>query len=429
MKLRLLLFVTFAISINNLVHAQEQTFKLKDGTVIIGKVQEETDLTMQVETKFGIVTISKSELILTQYQVILNSGETFLGIKTEETIESIILKTNMGVLTIQKSDIVNIQELSKQKSSDKNNSLVTNTQSAAISYPRRSNNLLDFLFSGMKMDKDTDFSLGEEQLTDLFFDPTGYTFQQSTLYLSGLSFGFGVSDRFQITTKWWGFFDGNLNLRPKFQLFEKGNWENQQSLSIGAHYHSRWKPNKYEWKSISVPNDNNDEVKYLGSYFKIGENPEFKIKGDSDNEYINRIDEWEDVYIEMIELFGAYTFSKSRSNLKGRISHTIGGNIQYAMLDDPIVMPRVYYGLDVDINQKIKMIGEIFYDPYFLEAWQMSEYEDNYPDVDQLDNNIVAEPTDSRSLHLDFGFMYALNESFRFGLHFQQPFVAFYWKF
>ena len=45
----------------------------------------------------------------------------------------------------------------------------------------------------MKMDKDTDFALGEEQLTDLFFDATGYTFEQSTLYLSGLSFGFGAS--------------------------------------------------------------------------------------------------------------------------------------------------------------------------------------------------------------------------------------------
>ena len=131
----------------------------------------------------------------------------------------------------------------------------------------------------------------------------------------------------------------------------------------------------------------------------------------------------------MIELFGAYTFSKARSKLRGRISHTIGGNIQYAMLDDPIVMPRVYYGLDIDINQKLKMIGEIFYDPYFLELWQMSEYEDHYPNVDQLENNIVAEPTDSRSLHLDFGFMYALNESFRFGFHFQKPFIAFYWKF
>ena len=234
-----------------------------------------------------------------------------------------------------------------------------------------------------------------------------------------------MSDRFQITTKWWGFFDGDLNLRPKFQLFEKGNWENQQSLSIGAHYHSRWKSNKHEWKSIKIT----DSDKQVGGYFKIGENPSFELSGGSSGS-LSRLDEYyEGVYIEMIELFGAYTFSKARSKLRGRISHTIGGNIQYAMLDDPIVMPRVYYGVDVDINQKLKMIGEIFYDPYFLEAWQMSEYEDNYPDVNQVDNNIVAEPTDSRSLHLDFGFMYALNESFRFGLHFQQPFIAFYWKF
>ena len=197
MKLRLLLFVTFAISINNLVHAQEQTFKLKDGTVIVGTVQEETDLTMQVETKFGIVTINKSALLLTQYEVKLKTGETLIGFITGEYTDSIILKTQIGELTIQRSDIINIQEEGQKTPPG-----VDNTPQQY----RRSYGLLDFLFSGMKMDKDTDFALGEEQLTDLFFDPTGYTFQQSTLYLSGLSFGFGVSDRFQITTKWWGFF-------------------------------------------------------------------------------------------------------------------------------------------------------------------------------------------------------------------------------
>ena len=39
---------------------------------------------------------------------------------------------------------------------------------------------------------------------------------------------------------------------------------------------------------------------------------------------------------------------------------------------------RAYYGLDVDINSKLKMIGELFYDPYFLELWQQFEYEDNW---------------------------------------------------
>ena len=184
---------------------------------------------------------------------------------------------------------------------------------------------------------------------------------------------------------------------------------------------------KYEWKSISLINID-DEVKYLGSYFKIGENPTFNIKGDSDYQYINRLDDSEEIYTEMIELFGAYTLSKARSNLKGRISHTIGGNIQYAMIDDPLVMYRVYYGMDVDINPKLKMIGEIFYDPYFLELWQESEYDYNNLNTDELSDNVVEQPDDYRLIHLDFGFIYALNESFRFGFHFQKPFIAFYWK-
>ena len=77
MKIRLLLVVIFVISINNLINAQEQPFKLKDGTINIGTVKEETDLTMQVQTKFGLITINKDDLIHTAYKVQLNSGETF----------------------------------------------------------------------------------------------------------------------------------------------------------------------------------------------------------------------------------------------------------------------------------------------------------------------------------------------------------------
>ena len=97
--------------------------------------------------------------------------------------------------------------------------------------------------------------------------------------------------------------------------------------------------------------------------------------------------------------------------------------------DDPIVLSRAYYGLDVDINPKLKMIGELFYDPYFLELWQKFEYVTDDWSTDDFSTTEVEKPDDHRPIHLDFGFIYALNESFRFGIHFQQPFVAFYWKF
>ena len=76
------------------------------------------------------------------------------------------------------------------------------------------------------------------------------------------------------------------------------------------------------------------------------------------------------------------------------------------------------------------MIGEIFYDPNYLEFWQKWEYEyDWWDNINDLDDTQVLEPDDVIPVHFDFGFIYAINESFRFGLHFQQPFVSIYWKF
>ena len=86
--------------------------------------------------------------------------------------------------------------------------------------------------------------------------------------------------------------------------------------------------------------------------------------------------------------------------------------------------------MDIDISQRLKMIGEIFYDPNYMELWQQLEYDNNDYDCwndDCLENEPMKDPANS-PIHLDFGFIFAVNESFRFGVHFQKPFIAFYWK-
>ncbi|SVD92232.1 uncharacterized protein METZ01_LOCUS445086, partial [marine metagenome] len=96
----LLLFITISL------FAQEQTFKLQDGTIIVGSIQEETEITYIIQTKYGSVTLNKDELVQTAYEIKLNSGETFSGIKLSETDIFIQLKTKVGVLNIDKSDIL-----------------------------------------------------------------------------------------------------------------------------------------------------------------------------------------------------------------------------------------------------------------------------------------------------------------------------------
>ena len=231
--------------LGNLIFSQSgenQSFKLKDGSMVVGTIQNETDTEIEVLTKFGLVKINKSSLIKTQYEVKLISGEILIGFKTDFG-ESIKLNTSMGELIIQRADIENMTEVSKVIPGE-NTSDNKSFQNSG-------------LFSGFDfLDKDKDFALGEDQLSDLFFDPTGYTFKQSTLYLSGFSFGFAATDNLQLTTKWFNFFWGNLNLRAKYKIFEIGNWESQHALSIGAHYHTRyslgWPNNNYQWHEGSI---------------------------------------------------------------------------------------------------------------------------------------------------------------------------------
>ena len=114
--------------------------------------------------------------------------------------------------------------------------------------------------------------------------------------------------------------------------------------------------------------------------------------------------------------------------MQGRISHTIGGSMVFAAEeDDTILLYRLYYGLDLDINKKMKMIGEVFYDPSFMDPWDNGIFDGYYEDRNLHDTPV--EKWDIFPLHLDFGFMYAFNESLRIGLHFQKPIIAFYWKF
>ena len=207
-----------------------------------------------------------------------------------------------------------------------------------------------------------------------------------------------------------------------------------------------YNPNYGDWQQTAAA----DTIpKYWGGYYKIGESPSYSdptysTPEEYDETAINvyyedepyEYRDWneddhdqEENFMEMLELFGAYTYSKARPGLKGRISHTLGGNLQFISLDDEnTVVYRAYYGLDVDINSKLKMIGELFYDPHYLELWQQMNYEHDYWDVSDYSSEPVSEPSDYSPIHLDFGFMYAVNESFRFGMHFQKPFVAFYWK-
>ena len=414
--------------------AQEQTFKLQDGTVIVGSVQEETETTYIIETKYGSVTLNKNELVQTEYEIKLNSGETFSGTKLSETDTSIQLKTKVGVLNIEKTDILDMKESGQVTQAGEKKAGSTTT-----SY-RRAYSLSDLLFgTGTRgsSEKDIEFAMGEERLIDTFFDPTAYVLDDGTLYLSGLSFAFGLSDKLQLSSRWFDFFWGNFNIRPKYMLFHKGNWEKESALAIGGHFHTYWRPNKVVWQegTADVCDDNSNDngcntiSKYYGGYFPIGAT----VEGTTDYYYDKVLDvnQTEDLDF-MLEFFTAYTFSKARKGMRGRVSSTLGASVQIPINTD--VYPyRLFGSVDVDITRQLKMVGEVFYDPFFLDLYQRTDFEGPFTPhyAYKVSENPVKKDdfNNIRPIHFDFGFMYAVNEHFRFGIHNQIPIIAFYWKF
>ena len=416
--------------------AQEQTFKLQDGTVIVGSVQEETETTYIIITKYGSVTLNKNELVQTEYEIKLNSGETFSGTKLSETDTSIQLKTKVGVLNIEKTDILDMKESGQVTQAGEKKAGSTTT-----SY-RRAYSLSDLLFgTGTRgsSEKDIEFAMGEERLIDTFFDPTAYVLDDGTLYLSGLSFAFGLSDKLQLSSRWFDFFWGNFNIRPKYMLFHKGNWEKESALAIGGHIHTYWRPNKVVWQdgTVDVCDDNSNDIgngcntisKNYGGYFPIGAT----VEGTTDyyDDKVLDVNQTEDLDF-MLEFFTAYTFSKARKGMRGRVSSTVGAFVQIPTNTD--VYPyRLFGSVDVDITRQLKMVGEVFYDPFFLDLYQRTDFEGpftpNY--AYKVSENPVTKDdfNNIRPIHFDFGFMYAVNEHFRFGIHNQIPIIAFYWKF
>ena len=416
--------------------AQEQTFKLQDGTVIVGSVQEETETTYIIVTKYGSVTLNKNELVQTEYEIKLNSGETFSGTKLSETDTSIQLKTKVGVLNIEKTDILDMKESGQVTQAGEKKAGSTTT-----SY-RRAYSLSDLLFgTGTRgsSEKDIEFAMGEERLIDTFFDPTAYVLDDGTLYLSGLSFAFGLSDKLQLSSRWFDFFWGNFNIRPKYMLFHKGNWEKESALAIGGHFHTYWRPNKVVWQdgTVDVCDDNSNydgnecnktPINY-GGYFPIGAT----VKGTTDyyDDKVLDVNQTDDLDY-MVEFFTAYTFSKARKGMRGRVSSTVGAFVQIPTNTD--VYPyRLFGSVDVDITRQLKMVGEVFYDPFFLDLYQRTDFEGPFTPhyAYKVSENPVKKDdfNNIRPIHFDFGFMYAVNEHFRFGIHNQIPIIAFYWKF
>ena len=365
------------------IFAQEKTFHLKSGDTVTGSVKSQTDSTYVIETSFGEITIKKDEVKPEEAFIFLKSGDKLRGIIISESDEGVTVKAKFGEVFVARDKIERIDFKSMGRARGQ--------------------------FSRPGQTERGRWYYGNERLIDIYFDPTGYVLEENVLYLSGLSWGYGLSDKIHITSKWGGYFLGDLNFRPKFMLFKTGNLKSEKVLSVGGHFHMRGAPDKYEfktWESFEeywwddeTGNEYEDTLITRQEWVRVGSKLE---NGNYDNNPFDGGEMW-------WEVFGAFTVSNLKASGQGRINHTIGASL--TSYPDYDLMPRAYYAVTADARRSLKLLFEVFYDPYWASMLEFVE-EENISEID-----------------FDFGFIYAYNEKFRIGIHFQRPFIAFYYKF
>ena len=332
----LFLYLIFFLIASTTVQANPKTFYLKNGDTITGDVlfYDRSTGIYKVQASFGVIDINDTDIARQNLRVTLKTGDILTGIFIERNDINYIIQTSFGDISLLISDIDRVDIIEEVKKSP--------TKASA------------WVFSN-------------EEIMDLYSDPTGFTMKKNTLYVSGLSWGYSVTDTFQLTTRYWdSITSGELNLRSKWMIFKGGSLEHKKAISIGSHIYSGGTPNKYIYQDVSDDDDSfDDEASLWGS------------------------------------IFMAYTASSIKPNNLGRFSKTIGTEITFYR-HDPIML-RTYAGISYDLRKDLKLLSILFYDPY---------WEDN-----------------QTTLYFDLGFIYAYNEHLRVGIHFQRPFLSLYYKF
>ncbi len=337
----------------------ERTIYLKNGDKISGIIISETDSSLIIRSSFGDISISKSDVKVREVTLMLKDGNRVTGEVIQQTSERVVIRSSLGTLSIRMAEIDRITE------------------------------------AGEKLPGTTsreEFFYSQERLIDVFFDPTGYTLEKGSVYLSGLSWGVALTEYIDISSSYWRYFFADLNIRPKFQIFRGGTVEVEDALSIGFHIHSAGPTGKFKAKDELVPvydyTVNMSRMESQTSWDDIG----------STNDYFV----W-------TELFFGYTRSYLKDDKRGRIVFHLGGSV---ILHREETMPRGWIAVENDVTDRFKVLGQLYFDP-FAPSYR-----------ERIQDTKTRNPFD-----LDFGFVYAYNENLRIGIHYQPYVILFYYKF
>jgi len=399
-------------------------FYMIDGNVIDGTISSIEEGICSIETVDGNLQIPVNEILEETVDLLKKDGTRYKGPIIHETLEELVIKSKYGDVAVQKKDIKDLDRYQGGR-------LVPKTQVTKKFYQ------------------------GEAQLISVFLDPTGFPLESNTFYMSGLSVGYGFTERFMITTKFASNFAGDLNLHPKVRVFHNKTADTEQSFSVGVGLHRNYPKaallSKYSHYVDVIKNAGEETEEDLGTFNEIG----FYYNSDDDESYydINDASEIADGNGVYAEAYVVYSSRRKNPTGRGKVGWTLGlktsnsfmllneinktitsSNDDYTFKwsDDKGAVPyRAWASFEYDLRKNLKFVGSLWMDNGNKSKTFGEIIEDFTGDGSSGGAPFILDSPGGNftQFDFDFGFLYAVNENFRIGVHFQQPYIDIYWKF
>ncbi len=368
-------------------------FHLIDGNVIRGTILEIVEGICKIETDDGILNIPTVDILEEKAQITKKDNTRYIGPVIRETPEEIVLRSKYGDVIISKKDIQTMDRYHGGK-------LVPWTE------------------------EKEKFYTGEAQLINVFLDPVAFTLSENTFYVSGLSLGYGFTDRFMLKTRFGSNFSGDLNIHPHFRFYHRQTGTHEVAVAWGSSFHRRYPFNTFVAKYSQAIIRNSDKMA-LNEIDSVNVS-DVMVDSEERGTYV-------DMYI-------VYSQRRSRESGRGKVGWSMGAKAQlwpgkpeldsaYAWSSETAfkIPFRLWMSFEYDLRKNLKFVGSIWADNG-NKARNLDVVADDYLSDDTP--FVFDSPKGTYSMFdFDFGFLYAVSETFRFGVHFQQPYLDFYWEF
>lgn len=387
----------------------KKRFHFTDGSVRDGEILSIEDGTVAIKTASGTFNIPADQFLSETAEVKNKKGELFKGVVLGETAEEYIIRTSFGDAVVQKKDIQSMK--------------------------RYHGGILD-----RQSEERRKFYQSEAQLLSVFMDPTAFPLTGNTFYASGLSVGYGLTDRFMVTTKFGSDFNGDLNLHPRMRFYHRKSAEKEVAAAWGLGIHRKY-PSKSVIGKYSHAINITDSA---GAITPLNEMTKDRV-GDVDGLTIDDVAVEDDGRRLYAETFLVFSSRRVNPTGRGKIGWTLGAKVSNAFVgrgdiikkataggdaiawskDSKYSVPfRTWLSLEYDLRKDLKFVGSAWVD----NGYKTMAFGDTFDDY--TDNFSLDSPGGEVSMiDFDFGILYAVNDNFRIGLHFQQPYIDFYWEF